>query len=207
MAESFPGKKSSCCEGCIKGMKMFFADCNWGTALTCMLLNLSQPFWWLIMGTCHQQMIDMLKWVSDLTEAHTIVGITVIFSITLACTIAMVPYSVNELILGYSLMNKFGLAGGCVMMLILDPIMFASASLVPFFFSRLLCKDCITSNLVDKMRFFKALAPLLEMQGTKMTALVRMAGGVAKPSQNYILAATKLKYKPFWLGSILGTIP
>ena len=59
-------------------------------------------------------------------------------------------------------MNKFGLAGGFILMLILDPIMFASASLVPLFFSRLLCKDCITSNLVDKIRIFKALAPLLE---------------------------------------------
>ena len=168
-------KKRSCCNGCIKGIKMFFADCNWGTALSCTVLTLSKPLWWLIMGTFHQQMIDSLIWIADLTEAHFIAGVTVIFLINLICITVLVPYTINELILGYSLMKRFGLAGGFVMMLILDPIMFASASLIPFFFSRLLCKKCITSNLVDKIRFFKALAPLLEMQGTKMTALLRMA--------------------------------
>lgn len=109
--------------------------------------------------------------------------------------------------LGYTLMNKFGITAGCILMLILDPLMFASAGLIPFFFSRLLCKQCITSNLIDKMRFFKALAPLLEMQGFKMTTLVRLAAPAPKMAQNYMLAATKLRYKPFFFGSMLGAMP
>ena len=43
-----------------------------------------------------------------------------------------------------------------------------------------------------------------------MTALVRMAIpklAMSPMSQNYMLAATKVHYKPFWLGSILGILP
>ena len=76
-------------------MKMFIADCNWGTFLLCILLHTPQPIWFIIVGTRHQQMIDMLKWISDLTETHFIFGIAVIFSITLVCIIVMVPYIIN----------------------------------------------------------------------------------------------------------------
>ena len=89
-------------------------------------------------------------------------------------------------------MNKFGITWGCISMVILDPLMFATAGMIPFFFSRQLCKECITSNLIDKIRFFKALSPLFEKEGFKMATLVRLAAPATKMAQNYMLAATPM---------------
>ena len=134
-------------------------------------------------------------------------AITIYIFVTTISQSVMFPYSFNEIILAYTLVVRFGNVYGILAMLIIDPLAIGIASLLPFFFTRLMCSDCISSNFIEKMRIFKALAPLFETQGLKLTTLIRLSGFISNAGGNYILAATKVGLKPYILGTMIGILP
>lgn len=74
---------------------MFIADCNWGTALSCSFLYVTQPFMYLVIGLMHQQLIGLLKWLSGIAEHDFLVAITLIFVIAYVCMTVTIPYTIN----------------------------------------------------------------------------------------------------------------
>lgn len=100
----------------------------------------------------------------------TILIVGTIISVTLN-----MPYSINELIVAYCFIKKWGMLGGVSLFLIVDPVLFAVSSLLPCFLTRHLCKNLVGRFLIDKMRVLRAFEATFETHSLQMTVLLRLS--------------------------------
>ena len=145
----------------------------------------------------------MLEWLAEIFEDNFWKGLGIFFGITMGTVPLNIPYTMSGLLLAYCMARRFGTFAGFIVDALIDPIIFAIASIVPFVMTRLCCKNSCGRILLENMRVIKALEASFDKHGIKIVSIFRMIPG-NKMSQNYLLAVTKLRFSQYMIGTYLG---
>lgn len=99
----------------------------------------------------------MLAWISVVFAEDILVGATTLIVISVVSVPLNIPYAINELFLAYCFIKKFSMFGGILLFLIVDPAMFAFASILPRFLTKMMCEPVIYRLLISSMKILQAL--------------------------------------------------
>ena len=141
---------------------MLKQDANWRTTFAYMFFY-GVPF--SIAYLCsksHEQLIDTLAWIVDIFMGDFRFGMALLFLGSIISVPLNIPYAINEVFMSYCFIRRWGMFVGVSVFLLVDPIIFAISSLLPFFLTRMLCSKLVSRLLIDTMRVLRACEAVFE---------------------------------------------